>query len=119
MSNWIENLKWDSLNSDPMVIKWFKNIRTKFRTNKRSVIIPLIVLLIISLVFISCVEPLIGNNIWFKVFLMVLNLITFVGVFYPLTIQKTISKDDAKNIFHHLAEEKELNDKCESNSQLG
>lgn len=110
MSNWRENLKWDSLNSDPIFIKWYKRGRKNYRTYKKLIRM-LIILSTISFVFVLFIEPLVDGNVLFKIFLMTLNLITFTGVFLPLSIQKNITEKDVRKTIDDKKKEDEINEK--------
>lgn len=110
MSDCRENLKWDSLNTDPTFIHKFKKIRKNYNTHRKLIKV-LTILLIISYIFTSSIEPFIGNNILFKTILMTLNLITFIGVFYPLSIRKNLTEEDVNRTISEKKKEDDINEK--------
>jgi hypothetical protein len=117
MGNWKENIRFDGLNSDPKFIRNYKNIRKHLRTHIKLIRV-LMIIFIISPLFILYLEPLIKDNIIFKTLLMVLNLITFISVFSPLSIQENITENKVENLIDKKKKDEER-DKILENKRRG
>jgi hypothetical protein len=117
MKKWLENIKFDCLNSDPYLICVYKLIRRNIRIHTNLIKV-LAIISLISFGFTVYIEPLIKDYLWFKTLLMILNLITFIGVFYPLSIKKNLTKNDVKNTIDKKKEEDRINKRFEDMSSL-
>lgn len=117
MSNWKENIKFDCLNSDPHLVCIYKRIRKNFRSHTNLIKV-LSIISIFSFLFTIYIEPLISDNIWFKTLLMILNIITFIGVFYPVSIQKNLTENDVRNTIDKKKKEDEVNRRIEERCSL-
>jgi len=117
MQKWLENIKFDCLNSDPHLICIYKRIRRKLRIHTNLIKVFAIISLV-SFGFTIYIEPLIKDYLLFKTLLMILNLITFIGVFYPLSIKKNLTENDVKNTIDKKKEEDRINKRFEDMSSL-
>lgn len=117
MRNWRENLKWDALNTDPKIIVWYKRLRRNYRKQKKLIRMMLI-LSIASFCLSAFVEPYIGSAVWYRTILMTLNLITFIGVFYPMSIRETLSRKDVLDTIKYKQEEDRRNKEIEDRASF-
>lgn len=95
---WIENFHYRTLNTDPFVIKQIKAMREILK-NWRKLIITILIISIASWIFTYFEFDLkLQRNIIYRTLLIILNVITFVGVFFPVTIKKNFSKKEIEKI---------------------
>jgi amino acid transporter len=112
-----KNIKFGCLNSDPRLICVYKRIRKNFRNHTKLMIV-LSIVSIFSFLFIFYIEPMISDNIWFKTLLMSLNIITFIGVFYPVSIKKNLTENDVRNTIDKQKTEDKINKKLEERATI-
>lgn len=107
VKNWLENIKFDSLNSDPYLIKIYKSIRKSVYKYK-NLIRTIFILTLLSFIFTySGVEDQISNNKIYKSLLIFLNIITFIGIFFPISIKPSLTESNVIEISEKREKEKE------------
>lgn len=115
-NNWKENIKWDALNTDPYFVKKFKIIRRQIRIYK-NLLITLGVFYILSFLFVySGLEDQIVSNKLYKVLLIFLNIVTFVGIVFPVSVKKNLSKIDVRDIIKEKEDTDRKNKEIENRS---
>ena len=100
---WIDNLKCGILINDPKIIQFYKKIRIKFRIYRKILCTTFIILLFSVLFIWFNFDESLKDYVLYRILSTVLNIVTFVGVFHPISFKKDTIKKDIENVL----EEKE------------
>lgn len=115
---WVENWRFEALNSDPYFIIKLKRVRKLFRTWKNLLKTISIILIISSSFVYFGIENAVKDNLIYHIFMIFLNIVTFIGIVFPITIKKNIQEKDIKDIIDKKKEEDEKNERIEKMANL-
>lgn len=109
-NNWIKNWRYTILNSDPYLVKKMKNIRFTYKIYKNIVKTISVVFIISSWFIYFGIEDIVKDFMIYKILLFFLNLVTFIGIIFPITVSKTLTKKDIDDaIIDNKKKDDELN----------